>query len=115
MILKTALAIEQDRMSPTLGTASAFILLSGERQETLACDEKIPQFLKKHQVELLICDGIGNCMKDLLGAMGIKVLPGVRGEIGEVIARYRAGKLAAGEKYSCADHGRTCGECPGSF
>ena len=68
-----------------------------------------------HGDELLICDGIGNCMKDLLGTMGIKVLPGVRGGIGEVIALYRAGKLAAGEKYSCADHGRTCGERPGSF
>ena len=113
--MKTALAIQQDRMSPTLGTVSAFILLSGERQETVSCNEKIPLFLKKHQVELLICDGIGNCMKDLLGTMGIKVLPGVRGGIGEVIALYRAGKLAAGEKYSCADHGRTCGECPGSF
>ena len=113
--MKTALAIEQDRMSPTLGTASAFILLSGERQETLACDEKIPQFLKKHQVGTLICNGIGNCMKDLLTSMGIEIIPGVSGVASEVIGRYRSGTLVPGEKYSCADHGRTCGECPGSF
>lgn len=113
--MKTALAVEQNRMAATLGGAAEFILLSGERQESLVCREKIPLFLKKHQVGTLICNGIGNCMKDLLSVMGIKVIPGVCGEVGEVIAEHRLGKLVPGEKYSCADHGRTCGECPGSF
>lgn len=102
-------------MAVTLGRAAAFILLSGERQETLVCREKIPLFLKKNQVGTLICNGIGNCMKDLLGTMGINVIPGVQGDAGKVIADYRAGTLLPGEKYSCADHGRSCGECPGSF
>ena len=113
--LKTALAVERNRMAATLGRAPEFILLSGEGQETLACTEKIPAFLKKNQVETLICNGIGNCMKDLLTSMGIEVIPGISGEVCEVVASYRAGKLVPGEKYSCADHGRTCGECPGSF
>ena len=102
-------------MAATLGQSSEFILLSGEWQETLACKDRIPAFLKKNQVETLICNGIGNCMKDLLISMGIEVIPGVQGEAGKVIADYRAGSLAPGEKYSCADYGRTCGECPGSF
>ena len=114
--MKTALAVdESDHLSATLGSAAGFLLLSGEERMRLVPTEKIPVFLKKHQVELLICDGIGNCMKDLLTSMGIEIIPGVSGEVGEVIALYRAGKLSAGEKYSCADHGRTCGECPGSF
>ena len=113
--MKTALAVEQNRMAATLGRASAFILLAGERREILSCTENIPAFLKKNQVKTLICCGIGNCMKDLLAAMGIEVIPGICGEVGEVIDSYRAGKLVPGRKYSCADHGRTCGECPGSF
>ena len=113
--MKTALAVEKNRISATLGGTVEFILLSGEQIETVVCAEKIPLFLKKHQAGTLICNGIGNCMKDLLCTMGIEVIPGVCGETGEVIAAYRAGTLVSGEKYSCADHGRTCGECPGCF
>ena len=113
--LKTALAVEQNRMAATLGQASEFILFSGAEQETLVCKDRIPAFLKKNQVETLICNGIGNCMKDLLTSMGIEVIPGISGEVGDVITSCRAGTLVPGEKYSCADYGRTCGECPGRF
>lgn len=114
--MKTALAVdESDHLSATLGSAAGFILLSGEYQLRLVPAEKIPLFLRKHQVGTLICNGIGTCMKDLLTSMGIEIIPGVGGEAAEVIARCRSGTLVPGEKYSCADHGRTCGECPGSF
>ena len=114
--MKTALAVdESDHLSATLGSAAGFLLLSGEDQMRLVPAEKIPMFLRKHQVGTLICNGIGNCMKDLLTSMGIEIIPGVSGVASEVIDRYRSGTLVPGEKYSCADHGRTCGECPGSF
>ena len=114
--MKTALAVdESDHLSATLGSAAGFILLTAEGQMRLVPAEKIPLFLQKHQVGTLICNGIGNCMKDLLISMGIEIIPGVSGEAAEVIARYRAGTLVPGEKYTWADHGRTCGECPGSF
>ena len=112
----TALAVdESDHLSATLGSAAGFILLSGEERLRLAPAEKIPLFLRKHQVGTLICNGIGNCMKDLLTSMGIEIIPGVSGEAYGVIDRYRSGMLLPGEKFSCADHGRSCGECPGSF
>ena len=113
--MRTAIAAKLDEISPTLGGTTEFVLLSGERQERLSCTEKIPAFLKKHRVEILICGGIGNCMLDLLGAMQVKVIPGVAGELAEVIRQFQAGELKSGEKYSCADHGRTCGSCPGTF
>ena len=114
--MKTALAVDKsDHLSVTLGSTAGFILLSGEERTRLILAEKIPLFLRKHQVGTLICNGIGNCMKDLLTSMGIEIIPGVSGGAAEVIARYRSGTLVPGEKYSCADHGRTCGECPGSF
>ena len=113
--MRAAIAVKQDEIAPTLGGTTEFVLLYGQRQERIPCTEKIPAFLKKHRAEILICGGIGNCMLDLLGSMQIKVIPGVSGKLAEVIRRFRTGKLQPGEKYSCADHGRTCGSCPGTF
>lgn len=114
--MKTAFAVSDSRIAPTLGSADAFILPDGDRHpERLVCCGNIPQFLKRNHIEILVCNGIGNCMKDLLTAMNITVIPGVSGGIDEVIGKYLAGTLVPGEKYSCADHGRSCGECPGTF
>ena len=114
--MKTAFAVSGNSMAATLGSAGAFVLLGEDhQQERVVCDGNNPQFLKRSYVEILVCSGIGNCMKDLLTSMNITVIPGVSGGIDEVIGRYLAGNLAPGEKYSCADHGRTCGECPGTF
>ena len=114
-ILKIALAIEEDHISTTLGRTVEFILLDGSRQDRVSCEGKIPLFLQKQQVGTLICNGIGNCMLDLLTAMSIKVIAGISGEPEKVIAEFRRGTLRSGEKYSCADYGRSCGECAGSF
>ena len=113
--MRIAIAAKEDEIPPTLGGTSEFLLLDGQRQERIPCAGKIPAFLKKHQVTILICNGIGNCMLDLLTAMGIEVIPGVSGKLPEIIRQYRSGELKRGEKYSCADHGRTCGSCPGTF
>ncbi len=113
--MRTALAADHHCISATLGGSPEFILLDGKRQYRVSCKEKIPLFLQKHQIDILICNGIGNCMLDLLMSMKIKVIAGVRGNLEEVIAEFQAGTLRPGERYSCADHGRTCGECSGSF
>jgi len=113
--MHTAIAAKDDEIPPTLGGTAEFVLLDGQQQERIVCTEKIPAFLKKHQVTVLICNGIGNCMLDLLTAMGIEVIPGVGGKLPEVIRQYRSGELEPGGKYSCADHDRTCGSCPGTF
>ena len=114
--MKTVFAVSDDGMAATLGSAREFILLEEDlRQERIVCSGNIPRLLKRHQTEVLVCNGIGNCMKDLLTALNITVIPGVSGAVDEVIAKYLAGTLVPGEKYSCADCGRTCGECPGTF
>ena len=114
--MKAAFAVTDGIMAASLGAASAFVLLDDDlRQERAVCSGNIPLFLKSRAVGVLVCGGIGGCMKDLLASMGINVIPGVSGAADEVIARYLAGTLVPGEKYSCADHGRTCGECPGTF
>ena len=110
-----AVAVNGTRISSTLGKSTGFILLDQNSMEQISCQEKIPIFLKKHNVELLICNGIGNCMLDLLSAMKIKVIPGVDLELDEVIRDFRSGTLKAGKKYSCTDHGQSCGACAGTF
>ena len=114
--MKTAFAVSDGGMAATLGSAGEFILLEEDSgRERVVCSGNIPQFLKRNHVEILVCNGIGNCMKDLLTSMNITVIPGVSGAVDEVIDKYFAGTLVPGEKYSCADYGRTCGECPGTF
>ena len=112
-----ALAVCGEELAPTLGSATEFLLLDGKSEilSQLPCAEKIPGFLKRHSVELLICGGIGCCMMDLLSSMGIEVIPGVTGTTAEVGEKIRSGTLRPGQHYTCAEHGRTCGACPGSF
>ena len=113
----TALAVSGEELAPTLGSAAEFLLLD-EKNEILSrlpCSEKIPGFLKHHQVKRLVCGGIGCCMMDLLSAMGIELIPGVTGTAAEIRDKIRSGTLRPGQRYTCAEHGRTCGACPGSF
>jgi predicted Fe-Mo cluster-binding NifX family protein len=113
--LKAAIAISNNQVSRTLGSAEQFVLLSDNAEEQFVCDGKIPAFLKRHGVQLLICNGIGNCMMDLLSTMNINVIPGVTGKWEDAAMQYRAGTLKSGEKYSCTDHGQSCGACAGTF
>ena len=113
----TALAVFGEALAPTLGSAAEFLLLDDNNEilARLPCEEKIPVFLKRRQVKRLVCGGIGCCMTDLLASMGIEVIPGVTGTAAEVRDKIRSGTLRPGERYTCAEHGRTCGACPGSF
>lgn len=113
--LKTAFAVCRNQIAPTLGSAVSFLILAENGIQELSCTEKIPLFLKKNHVDLLVCNGIGNCMIDLLQSMKIQIIPGVSGTAEEIIETFRAGKLVPGEKYSCTDHGQSCGACPGTF
>ena len=113
----TALAVSGDELAPTLGSAAEFLFLdeTGESLSRIRSGVKIPILLERHQVKRLVCGGIGCCMMDLLSSMGIEVIPGVTGRIGEVREQIRSGTLQPGEKYTCSERGRTCGTCPGSF
>ena len=115
--LKTVLAVKKNRIAATLGGADELLLAEEDRtiRRIAPRPRNIPLFLKENGTALLICGGIGNCMKDLLAAMGIKVVPGIDGTVSEVLEKQRSGTLVPGRNHSCADHGRTCGECPGTF
>jgi len=111
----TAFAVCGDRMADTLGTASEFLLWEDGIARRVSRSGTIPLQLKGLRVEQLVCSGIGNCMMDLLTGMKLEVIPGVEGEVAEVLRQYRSGTLVRGEKYTCADRGMTCGACSGTF
>ena len=113
--MKTAFALNGGKISDTLGGCTEILLFSRRKTELFSVPEKLPRFLKEHGVATLVCNGIGNCTMDLLNSMGMEVIPGVSGETAEVLESYRRGTLTGGTGYSCADHGRSCGECPGRF
>ena len=50
-------------------------------------------YLKDLDVELLICGGLGNMAYSLLNEAGIKVVPGITGDINDVLDLYKKGQL----------------------
>ena len=75
-------------------------------------------FLQQHQVDTLICGGIGGGARTALAEAGIQLYPGVSGDADSKVADLLAGKLAFdpdtqcshhhGEDHNCGNH--TCGE-----
>lgn len=60
--------------------------------------------LKEHQVNLLICGGIGGGAVQALTENGIEVLAGVSGKVGDVIADYLSGKQMGSSEANCNHH-----------
>ena len=70
--------------------------------------------LKEHNVDVLICGGIGGGAQQALAACGIKLVGGVRGDVTEAVGGYLAGTLEANPNFSCNHHhehgeGHSCG------
>ena len=115
--MKIVLAVKNNHIAATLGGADELLLVEEDRsiRRIAPCPRNIPLFLRENGAALLICNGIGNCMKDLLASLKIGVIPGIAGRVTEVLEKHWNGTLVPGKNHSCADHGRTCGECPGTF
>ena len=85
-------------------------------------------FLAAHQVEALICGGIGGGAQMALAEAGIRLYAGCSGDADTRVAELLAGTLVSaaeatcdhhhGEDHACGDHGcghhedgHTCGHC----
>ncbi len=51
------------------------------------------QLLKENQVGILICGAINKCIRRLLEAQGIQVIPWITGDITNVVEAFRSGNL----------------------
>ena len=62
-------------------------------------------FLKEHQVDVLICGGIGGGAQTALANAGIKLYGGVSGSADEAVAALLAGHLDYNPAVHCDHHG----------
>ena len=77
----------------------------------------LADFLSAHQVDVLICGGIGGGAQAALSEAGIKLYGGVTGSADEAVASYLAGILQYNPDVKCSHHDQehgneahTCGE-----
>lgn len=96
----------QGRVSPVFDVAARLtvVRLAGEaeleRKEAVLFEKQpdgIVRSLVKIGVEVLVCGAISRELQMTLELAGIKVVPHICGEVGSVLAAYRAGKLQGGQ------------------
>lgn len=63
------------------------------------------QFMKDHAIDVVICGGIGQPAIDGVTAVGVKVYPGVTGDVDQVVKDFMAGQLAYSMDAVHAPHG----------
>ena len=97
-----AMPIWEWRVSPVFDTARQVLIVDIDRGEIVSQfvlplrDKFIPRraiFLRKRQVEALICGGISVYLARLVTSQGIKVVPGIEGNADEVIKAFCQGNI----------------------
>ncbi len=64
-----------------------------------------PELLKKHGVDVLLCQGMGPRAVDMCGQLGIEVYTGEAESAKEMFSSWKAGKLKkATEEDACKEH-----------
>lgn len=83
--------------------------------------EALADFLKEHQIETVLCGGLGDGMQAALNLVGIEVVSGIQGSADEAVEAYLNGTLESagvnchhehGEGEGCSCDGG-CGGCHG--
>ncbi len=64
----------------------------------------LASFLANHQIQVLICGGIGGGARQALQEAGITLLAGVSGSADQAVQDYLAGTLHYDPNAQCADH-----------
>lgn len=85
-------------------TVAAVVSTNGQGHGALAA------FLQDHQVDTVICGGIGAGAQQALAAAGITLYGGVQGQADEAVQALLAGTLAYNANVQCTYHGHDHGE-----
>jgi predicted Fe-Mo cluster-binding NifX family protein len=103
--MRVALPVANRRIAPRLGSAETFYVIEVEgqkeihRHEHMLSDmspiEKI-RFLKQQPIDVLICLGIEMGLYNYLAIFGVRIIPGVSGDVEQVIRLFLSGHLAPG-------------------
>ena len=97
-----ALATYQSRIASLFESSDKFIIIQSPLYEvknsiSIAISNNSPnellQLLKDNNVRILICGAISGCMRQLLEAQNIRVIPWITGDIQCVVEAFRSNKL----------------------
>ena len=115
-VMKIAIPIFENRISPRFDCAPALVLydITGQRavgRKEISCEgwndmERVSQ-LKGLGVDTLICGGLPNYLLGILTSGGIKVIPWIAGDTGEVLTLFLRGQLNSGTVI-CPGRKRRC-------
>ena len=100
--MRVAVSIWEDKVSPVLDTATTLFVIESETQKKRSCFEvflikkDISQrcsFIRKLEIDVLICGAVSRLFSEMLKASGIKIISGISGPAEDVIEAYLNGNL----------------------
>jgi len=100
--MRIAISIWEDKISPVLDTASKLLIIEDKtqkessRSEADLLEQDISQrcsFIRKLDLDVLICGAVSRQFSDMLKASGIEVISGISGPAEEVLDAYLHGDL----------------------
>ncbi len=118
--MKIAVTYEAGQVYQHFGHCAAFKIYQIEQHNIVSSQmvdtqgqghSALAEFLKNHQVDVLICGGIGGCARCALDAAGIQIYGGVSGDVEDAVVDFLAGDLRFDPHASCSHHSgsHTCG------
>jgi predicted Fe-Mo cluster-binding NifX family protein len=101
-VMRIAISIWEDKISPVLDTASTLLIIENETQKENSRYEvrllkqdisKKSRFIQSFNIDVLICGAVSRQFSDMLKASGIEVISGISGPARDVLEAYQQGML----------------------
>ena len=111
--MKIAVTYENNQIFQHLGHTKQFKIYNIEENKIISdsiIDTKgeghgaLANFLKSHEINTLICGGIGAGAKTALSNVGITIYGGVTGDVDEAVNNFLAGTLSYNPNIQCNHH-----------
>jgi predicted Fe-Mo cluster-binding NifX family protein len=100
--MRIAVSIWEDKVSPVLDTATKLLITEskiqkkGSRFEVFLIKKDMSQrcsFIRKLEIDVLICGAVSRLFSEMLRASGIKIISGISGPVEDVLEAYLNGDL----------------------
>lgn len=121
--MKIAMPALNGQVNPHFGTTKEFAIVeleNGKVKNTKIITSEglqhnhggIAAMIKNESIDVVIAGGIGGGMMDAMVQMGLKVVAGASGPVGQVAEAYAAGKLVPStDLCGCGGHSHDGGGC----
>lgn len=108
--MNIAVTTQGDRVFEHFGTCRKFTIFEVEMERVISFKEtdtegeghgSLVSMMKKENINVLICGGIGGSAKNALRVMGIEIVAGVQGGVKEAVKRYLSGEVIGIPNFVC--------------